>query len=50
MKRERMIWDKRNSDWVAMYETIGQFESQKTELHHAIQMGLPSSDGKPLKV
>ena len=38
IKRDRMIWDTRNSDWTAMHETNGQLESQKTELRHAIQL------------
>ena len=37
MERDRMIWDKRNSDWGAMYDTDSEPESQKTELHHANQ-------------
>ena len=35
MDRDRMIWDRGNSDWAAMYETNIQLQSQKTELHHA---------------
>ena len=37
MESDRMIWDKMNSDWPAMYDTNSQPESQKTELHHANQ-------------
>ena len=37
MERDRMIWDTRNSDWGAMYDTDSEPESQKTELHHANQ-------------
>ena len=37
MERDRMIWDKRNSDWAAMYGINSQLESQKTELHHVHQ-------------
>ena len=37
METDWVIWDKRNSDWPAMYDTNSQPESQKTELHHANQ-------------
>ena len=37
MERNKKIWDKRNSDWAAMYGTNGQLGSQETELHHANQ-------------
>ena len=37
METDRVIWDKMNSDWPAMYDTNSQPESQKTEFHHANQ-------------
>ena len=37
MERDRMIWDKRKSDWAAMYGINSQLESQLSELHHANQ-------------
>ena len=37
MERDRMIWDKRNSDWAAMYGINVQLESQLSELHRANQ-------------
>ena len=37
MESDRMIWDKRNSDWAAMYGINSQFEPQPSELHHANQ-------------
>ena len=47
MERDRMIWDKRNSDWAAVYETNSQLEAQKTELHHANQWASQAQIGKP---
>ena len=34
MGRDRMIWDKRNPDWAAMYGINSQIGSQQPELHH----------------
>ena len=35
--RDRIIWERRNSDWAAMYGINCQLESQQSELHHANQ-------------
>ena len=32
MERDRMIWDRRNADWAAMYEIKSQLESQKKKV------------------
>ena len=36
-ERGRMIGDKRNSEWAALYRTTSEPESQRSEPHHADQ-------------
>ena len=42
LERGRMIRDKRNSDWAAVYGTNSLPESQKSELHHVNQWACQS--------
>ena len=37
MERDRMTWDKRNSDWEAVNGHNNQIESPKIGLHHGNQ-------------
>ena len=50
MQRDRIIWDRRNADWAAMYGTKSQLESQKKKFFSCKPVGLSSSDGKPQNV
>ena len=49
-RRDRMIWDKRNSDWAVMHGINSHLQSQQSELHPANSVGLSSSNGKPQDV